>query len=432
MALLRASDPDEVRIARAGWLHPVASPPIEDGALAFRGSKILALGPAADILREFPEAPRFEYPDGVLLPGLVNAHAHLELSFMKGLLPPREDFTGWIVDLVRAKCTWTGDEFEMSARAGRRELIRGGCTAVGDILSAEAEEGVLAAHLDCVLPLRVRAYQEYLGRFGERRPPYEADPGRHFFPGISPHAPYSSDADLYRRSIALARERGLPISTHGAEIRWEEEYLLAGTGPLHDFLVKLGFAFGAPAPWDAARPSRLAEWLAVEKAPGPLQFVHGTWLAKDEYAPLRELGATVVYCPASVAYFHGGGDPHPVEDLLAAGIPVALGTDSLASGHTLNMPETCTLAKRAHPALEASAILRMASRSAALSLGFENCGALAAGMEADFLVFDSPGGRPKTADESLELSLLSGFAVPSLHVIAGELHRFTELSPLRA
>jgi len=133
-----------------------------------------------------------------------------------------------------------------------------------------------------------------------------------------------------------------------------------------------------------------------------------------------------------VAYFHGGRDPHPMEDLLAAGIPVALGTDSLASGHTLNMPETCTLAKRAHPALEASAILRMASRSAALSLGFENCGALAAGMEADFLVFDSPGGRPKTADESLELSLLSGFAVPSLHVIAGELHRFTELSPLRA
>jgi cytosine/adenosine deaminase-related metal-dependent hydrolase len=278
----------------------------------------------------------------------------------------------------------------------------------------------------------VRAYQEYLGRFDEGRLPYEADPGKLFSPGLSPHAPYSSDTELFRRCISLARERGIPLSTHGAEIRWEEKYLLSGTGPLYEFLVKLGFAHDEPKPWDSVRPSCLADWLAAENPPGPLQFVHGTWLRKDEYAALQKLGATVVYCPASVAYFHAGRDSHPVEGLLAAGIPVALGTDSLASGHTLNMPETCTLAARAHPALRPATILEMATMAGARSLAFGNCGSLEPGKEADILVFDSQGLRPGSAEESLELAILSGFAVPQLHVIAGEPYAFTELSPLKA
>ncbi len=433
MPRLRETRPDELLTFQAAWVLTVDGPPIENGAVAVKGGKILAVGPAGEIARDFTGASaRYENAGGVLIPGLVNAHAHLELSYMKGLVPPREDFTGWIIDLVRSKRTWTSAEFEKSARAGRSELIRGGCTAVGDIVSAEAEEGALAVHLEAEHPLRTRAYQEYLGSFGEGRPPYVADEEKLFYPGLSPHAPYSSDTDLFRRCFAQAREQGVPLSTHGAEIRWEEEYLVEGSGPLYDFLVKLGFAFDEPRPWDTERPSRLAHWLAAEKPPGPLQFVHGTWLREDEYAALRELGATVVYCPSSVAYFHDGHDEHPVEDLLAAGIPVALGTDSLASSTTLNMPETCTLARRAHPKLAPQTILEMATRTGALSLGFPNCGVLSPGNEADFVVFESPGLRPKSADEALELAILSGFAVPRLHVIAGEAHAFSDLSPLRA
>ncbi len=433
MALLRDNLPGDILIYQAGWVHPVLSPPLEHAALAVRDGKILALGPADEIAKAYPKpAARFDYPDGVLIPGLVNAHAHLELSYMKGLVPPREDFTGWIVDLVRAKRTWTREEFEKSTRAGRRELVRGGCTAVGDIVSAEAEEGAMFVHREAELPLRTRAYQEYLGTYGEGRPPFEEDKAKLLYPGLSPHAPYSSDTDLFRRCIAQARENGMPLSTHGAEIRWEAEYLLEGTGPLYDFLVKLGFAYGDPKPWDADRPARLAGWLAEESPPAPLQFVHGTWLGEEEYAALRKIDATVVYCPSSVAYFHDGRDGHPVESLLAAGIPVALGTDSLASSTSLNMPETCTMVKRAHPALEPRAILEMATRSGALSLGFENCGALAPKLEADFVVFESPGARPASSEEALELALLSGFAVPRLHVIAGEPHAFSELSPLKA
>lgn len=433
MALLRENLPGDIVIYQAGWVHPVLSPPLENAALAVRDGNIVALGSALDIARKYPNpAARYEFPGGVLIPGLVNAHAHLELTYMKGLVPPREDFTGWIVDLVRAKRTWTREEFEKSVRAGRRELLRGGCTAVGDIVSAEAEVGAMFAHREAELPLRTRAYQEYLGVYEEGRPPFQEDRAKLLYPGISPHAPYSSDTDLFRKCIAQARERGIPLSTHGAEIRWEEEYLLEGTGPLFDFLVKLGFAYGDPKPWNADRPSRLADWLAAESPPSPLQFVHGTWLGEDEYAALRKIATTVVYCPSSVAYFHDGRDEHPVQALIAAGISVALGTDSLASSTSLNMPETCTMARRAHPALEPSTLLEMATRAGALSLGFENCGALAPNMEADFVVFESPGARPASADEALELALLSGFAVPRLHVIAGEPYAFSELSPLKA
>jgi len=280
--------------------------------------------------------------------------------------------------------------------------------------------------------VRVRAYQEYLGRFGDGRDPYEAEPGRLLHPGLSPHAPYSSDGDLYRRCFKLARRRGLPLSTHGAETRWEARYMLEGGGPLYDFLRPLGFPHGSPRPWDPERPSRLAEWLAAESPGMPLQFVHGTWLEDGEFDALRRLGATVVYCPASVAYFHGGRDPHPVERLRAAGIPVALGTDSLASGRTLNMPETCTLARRAHPRLEPAEILEMATRAGALSLGFAECGRLAPGMQADFLVFDSPGAAPADPDEALEMAILSGFRVPALHAIAGGLFSFAQFPSLPA
>jgi len=433
MTRIRDNRPGDVVIIQAGWIHPVMSAPIENAAIAIKDGEVLALGRASEILEAFPgPSARFEYPDGTMLPGLVDAHAHLELSYMKDLVPPREDFTSWIVDLVRAKRSWGDDEFEKSTRAGRREHVPGGCTAVGDIVSKEAEMGAMAAHEESDPPLRVRAYQEFLGRFDETRASFKTDADRRLFPGISPHAPYSSDANLFRRCIERARERQLPISTHGAETRWEERYMLEGKGPLHEFPMKLGMDAFPSRSWDPAFPSGLAGWLAAESPPKPLQFVHGTWLDEKEFSALKTLGATVVYCPASVAYFHGGRDSHPVEELLAADIPVALGTDSLASGWTLNMPETCSLAYRAHPGLSPSTILEMATRSGSRSLAFQDRGALAPGMRADIVVFDSPGARPSGPEEALEMAILSGFAVPSLHVIDGELHVFADLIPLRA
>ncbi|MDP6417999.1 MAG: amidohydrolase family protein [Candidatus Krumholzibacteria bacterium] len=429
MSLLLKPEPGESCLIRAGFLFPVSGPPIRDGLLLFRDGHILEVAPASEGVSL--KADRvFEFPDASLIPGLVNAHAHLELSYFRGLQSPSRDFTEWIAGL-RAKQTWGNREFELSTRAGRRECIRGGCTTIGDILSVEGETGAKAAHQSCEQPLRVRAYQEFLG-WGPRgleaaraRRPLEEGPD--FFPAYSAHAPYSTHRDLYEFCL----DRGLPFSTHGAETCFEEEYMLEGSGPFAEFQKRLGWK-SVGRPWDPEEPRSLAAWLAERPGDSALQFVHGTWLREEDDAALLKAGATVVYCPGSVAWFHEGKDPHPLRRLLDGGIPVALGTDSLASSPSLNMPETCTLAYRAHPDLEPEEILHMATLAGARSLDFRDCGVLAPGSPADFLLMESPGLRPKRPREAIEEALLSGYRVPNLHAFQGQVHAFAELAPLQA
>ncbi len=448
---------DAPRLYRAGLLLPLASPPIADGAVLVADGRVRALGPARELIREHGDAAvACEMPGAVLLPGLVNAHCHLSLSIAEGLLPPREDFVDWILGLVAARRSWTEREFELSIRAGLRETLRGGCACLGDIVTDwdfDAWGFLGAEHA----PLRIRGFREWLGwPEGERRAAAasaaawlaaegfvtgaaESGTGRGedgcparaggLFPGLSPHAPYSTHPQLYEELITLAEGAGLPLSTHAAETAAEVEFLRAGTGPFADLHRRVGWKGDGAAAWGKRS---FARWLA-ERAPGvPLQLVHGTQLGDEEIALLAGLDATVVYCPGSVAWFCGDEDPHPVTRLLAAGVTVALGTDSLASSPSLNLPLTCTLAHRAHPELEPEVILEMVTRAGARSLGFPDAGALAPGGPADFLLFDLAGvgdASRLSAAEAVEGALLSGYRVPSLHVFAGEPYAFAGLPP---
>ncbi len=343
---------------------------------------------------------------------------------------------------------------------------------LGDIVS-NGEAGGMAQLIQEAAPLRVRAYREGLGWLtadwrprAERAGAWAADltgngpmagdpadaaplvdglagagpgadgPGE-VHPGLSPHAPYSTHPDFYDRLIALANAHALPLSTHGAESRIELDYLERGEGPLAVLRRDLGWDIEGPPLWNEGRG--LADWLARREIRVPLQLVHGTHLAKDEFGLLGKLDCTVVYCPGSVAWFHGGRDPHPVEALLAAGVPVALGTDSLASSPSLNMPLTCTLAKRAQSGLEPEALLFMAQRAGALSLGFPDGGELRPGGRADFLLCDlleahgpDDDPSPPAQREAIEAALLSGYRVPSLHVFGGHPHSFASLQPFPA
>lgn len=441
-----AADPDAVELYRAGLVLPVTAPPIADGALAVRAGRILALGPARAVAAAHPNARRVaELPEAVLLPGLVNAHCHLALTFAQGVLPPSADFVGWIRRLLALRRSWTEDEQRLSLAAGLRETLRGGCTLVGDILS-ENEADIRALLAELAPPLTVRGYHELLGwepaareraLVGARAalaaaPPSLAPPGA-LLAGLSPHAPYSSHPGLVEACFALARERALPVAMHLAETAAERRFLDGAGGAFADLHARLGWT--EPAAWRAAAPGGFGEWLAGTALAAPLLIVHGTWLGDDEIARLAARPATsVAYCPGSVAWFHGGADPHPVTAMLAAGLPVALGTDSLASSPTLNLPLTCTLARRAQPALGPEQLLWMATRAGALALGCPERGELAPGGPADFVAFDCPGrrGRRRSATEAIEAALLSGYRVPSLSVIGGVPHAFAALRPFPA
>lgn len=437
---------DAVSIHRAGLLLPVDAPPIPDGALAISRGRILAIGPAAEILPAHADAPVVsDLPGGVIMPGLVNAHCHLGLSLAHGVLPPDPDFSAWIQKLLPLRRSWTEAEHRLSLHLGLRETLRGGCTLIGEILT-ESETGTSTMLAGEGAPLRLRAYREGLGRLPEHREsvmerlretPLDApaiEPPGEMRYGLSPHAPYTVDPELFGAILELGAERGLPLCTHAAETEDEIRYMREGRGAMAELLRRIGWEGEDTPLWNEGRG--LVDWVLRRDGRAPLLVVHGTWLDGDEIAALAaQGGVAVAYCPGSVAWFHGGDDPHPVVDMLAAGLPVALGTDSLASSPTLNLPLTCTLAKRAHPELEPGQILRMATRSGALALGFPECGRLAAGAAADFVAFDLPGVSDAArlgASEAVEGALLSGYRVPNLHVIGGIPHGFAALKPFPA
>jgi aminodeoxyfutalosine deaminase len=438
--------PGATQLYRAGLLLPVDSPPIADAALAVADGRILALGPAAEILTAYPDAPVVnELPGGVIMPGLVNAHCHLGLSLAQGVLPPDRDFTAWIGKLLPLRQSWTAAEHRLSLHLGLRETLRGGCTLMGEILT-ESETGTAELLEQEAAPLRLRAYREGLGRLPAHQetvvtrfrstesvaPDYPA-PGELRF-GFSPHAPYTVDPELFSTILDLASEQGFPLCTHAAETEDETHYMAEGAGSLADLLRRIGWETESTPLWNGGRG--LVDWLDGRGGGTPLMIVHGTWLNPEEIATLaRRDDAFVAYCPGSVAWFHGGEDPHPVVDMLAAGLPVTLGTDSLASSPTLNMPLTCTLARRAHPELEPEQILGMATLNGAAALGFPELGRLAKGSPADFLLFDLPGVSDSarlSAAEAVEGSLLSGYRVPNLHVVGGIPHAFAALRPFPA
>ncbi len=438
---LAARPTGATEIYRAGLLLPVDSPPITNGALAVADGRICAMGPAAAVLSAHSDATVVaDLPGAVLLPGLVNAHCHLGLTLAQGVLPPNRDFLSWILKLLPLRQSWSPTEQRLSLHLGLRETLRGGCTLIGDILTDTMNDitELLASES---APLRLRAYREGLGRLPEHHEsvmarlvetPAEApalDPPAELRFGLSPHAPYTVDTELFGAILDLAAERDLPVCAHISETEDELRYLRTGKGDIADLLRKTGWEAPDSPLWNGGEG--VVNWLTGRNA--PLMLVHGTWLDGEEIRALAAIdGTSVAYCPGSVAWFHGGDDPHPVVDMLAAGLPVALGTDSLASSPTLNMPLTCTLARRAHPELTPEQILRMATLNGAAALGFPELGRLAEGAPADFLIFDLPGVSDAArlgADEAVAGALLSGYRVPNLHVIGGLPHAFAALRP---
>lgn len=315
---------------------------ISDGAVAFADGRVAAAGPAKRLARRLGSAPR-DLGDVVIAPGLVNAHTHLELSALRGRLRPTADFAGWVRAQLAALRRWTRADFVRSYRLGVRLALAAGTTAVGDVCRRR-----FLARAALRNPFRTVHYAEAIEPDADRAwdAGFEAsgvatDALLHLIQtgrstlcefGLSPHAPYTVSAPLYREIVRRARALAEPVQTHVAETQAEVDLLRRGAGPLADLLAK------------ARRPSPLA------KPPGctpvayldrlgvlrpPLAAVHCNYLTRGDVDTLARRGVAVVFCPRSHAFFRHAR--HPVRALLRAGVPVALGTDSLASNRDLDM-----------------------------------------------------------------------------------------------
>ncbi len=391
---------------------PMDGPPIRDAAILVAAGRIVAVGGRAEIAA-LPEAHGVERRDfgrAVALPGLVNGHIHLEFTALGPLRAP-ESFHPWIRGLVAWSQGQTEDDWRASAVAGGRTSLAAGVTCLGEILTRSYG---LATMLD--LGLHGTAYLEFLGgrratigeelaRFDGRLADARAllaeggdPPGVRL--GLSPHTPYSVTGPGIRAIAGRAHDAALPLAMHLAESPDEVAFLHDGTGVIADFL-RTAEPDGSPRETFRAGGYGIGpvEHVAAHglfRAGHPTLLIHGTQLTDPEIATLRDEGAAIVLCPRSNALLRCGAAP--VAALLASGVTLALGTDSLGSNADLDLfNELRALAAIARAqgltdeAALARRLLALATLEGARALALDDqLGSLTPGKLADVALLDLP------------------------------------------
>ena len=335
-----------VNLYRAKFVQPIASTPIEDGVVAVKRGRIAAVGPRSDFAGPFTD-----FGECALLPGFINAHCHLDYTDMAGEVPLRGGFTAWLGDITARKRTWTQPQFAVSACNGLIGASRSGTTMLCDIASSPDNLGLAAA-----APMRVLSCLELIDVAGQV-------PDESLWlccAGLSPHAPFTASGALYEKAHTFCRKRRRIFTTHLAESLDERAMFEDARGPLHERLAALGRPMS-----DCGHGSSVALLDRLGVLRGAL-MVHANCLSDDDVVRLARGKAAVVHCPTSHLFF--GHQAFPLERLRAAGVPVCLGTDSAASGATLDMRDEMRHFLSAFPASRPSDALGMATVVAAAAL----------------------------------------------------------------
>lgn len=411
-----------MRRYHATWVLPITAAPVRDGTVAVDGGQIVYVGPRSG-------APRGEdraLGDAILLPGLINAHTHLELTVMRGLLEGLA-FRDWIVTLQRAK-TEVLDAAQLldSARAGIAEGLRAGVTCYADTcdsgvaLRAMREAGVRGIMYQEVFgpdpDAADAAAEELAARIAHHRP--STDALRRV--GVSPHAPYTVSEALFERVARYARREGLPVAVHIAESADEQALVCHGDGSFADGWRRRGIALATRA----RSPIALLERVGVLGR--DTLAIHCVHADDDDIALLLSSGTAVAHCPISNAKL--GHGTAPVEAMLRAGVRVALGSDSMASNNRMHLLEEARAAvlmqharHRSPCALSAADALALATIGGARALGLdERIGSLEPGKDADLAAFPLGAAAPAAEYDPVAAAVWSlGDAPASTVVVHG-------------
>ena len=422
---------DAVRTLTARWVFPVTGSPIEDGAVAVEGGRIFRVGRRTDLAAEITGGERWDLGQAALLPGLVNCHTHLELA---AFVPAahQEAFVPWVVRLIQRRRATPLAEQAAAAEAGALALIRSGTTCVGEVSSTNQS---LAALLR--VGLRGIVYREILGlapeeaearqaaALAEVQSMRESTTGGLLVIGLSPHSPYALSESLIRACGNLVRRTGLPATMHVAESPAETAFLADGDGPVARLLYP-AVGCAAPPPRRPARsPAAYLEDLGVADW-CPL-WVHAVHVDEADCRFMAKRRIAVAHCPRSNHQLSEGVAPIP--SFLEHGIPVGLGTDSLASAANLDLWEEMRAAWAAHGGrLSATTILEMGTLGGALALGrADRIGSLTVGKQADLIAVAAGHVQPAdpvgsllegTRGADVLLSLIDGEVRYSREVLA--------------
>ena len=392
---------------RARYLVPIQGPAVENGFLTIHDGQISALGKLESV------EPIYDLGNVILMPGLVNAHTHLEFSDLARPLPAGENFSDWIRSVIayrQEQRTGTEDlpttdesHLHQTVRQGLQQSTQSGVTTVGEISTLPETHtwyqncGVQTVLFQEVLGLSADRIDELLKKAafhitdrGSASPPCEV--------GLSPHAPYSIHCDLLQRVCQLAADSNVPCALHLAESRAEMELLETGSGPLREMLEALQV-------WDSS---------AIPKGISPLDYlrwmrdtpraliIHGNFLVAQEHEFLAQHAdrMSLIYCPRT--YHHFQDTPYPLQTILDRGVLVALGTDSRASNPDLNLFAEMQYIAQAHPTVDPALLLRIGTLHGARALGLESTtGSIEAGKRADLITVACDPQSPSQLSEAV-------------------------------
>jgi len=354
---------------------------------------ILAVGPRQELAAAHPGAAAVDFGDAAILPSLVNAHTHLELTdypeWARSLDDPwvPESFVDWVLQLVKVRRSVSAAQVKASLSAGLHASLAAGTGAIGDILTTLDSVSAYRSS-----PLCGIIYCEVLGRerdqVSQRLAAVDQLIGSTCAAGlrwgISPHAPYTLDEAAARQVSRFARGKSLPLAMHLAETREEVDFLQGCCGPIAERLF-------AHANWQVPAPHqgglRPLAWAGQQDClmPGSL-VVHGVHVDPSEVERVARQQCSVVLCPRSNSRF--GPERAPLGGYRSAGVNLALGTDSMASSPSLSIWEEMAFARSWFDGvLTPSAWLEVATLGGATALGLnEQLGSLTPGKEASFQV----------------------------------------------
>jgi cytosine/adenosine deaminase-related metal-dependent hydrolase len=355
-------------------------PPIENGAVAVSGSRITNVGKFSEILATNSGEQIVDLGEQALLPGLINAHCHLDYTCLRGKIPPPKSFTEWIRAINAEKANLSPEDYVCSIKEGFAEAKRFGTTTIAN----------LTAFPELIPRIKSLVRTWWFAELIDVREPSRANEivdaaleklksTEHW--GLAPHAPFTASANLYRRCEEIARSEDVPLTTHLAESREEMSMFRDASGPLYEFLKEIGRDMS-----DCGQETPLAHFMRHIDFEDPWLITHLNELVKSDFDLLRRSKPNfhIIYCPRSRKYF--GHSPFEFETLREFGFNVCLGTDSLASNADLSLFAEMRAFQKEFRDVAPKEILKMVMTNSARALRQENSlGKIRQGFVADLI-----------------------------------------------
>ena len=375
-------------ILRARTVVTMQGPPIEDGAVAVRGRKILAVGRYCDVARLY-SGQAVDLGEQVLLPGLINAHCHLDYTVMRRAILYQRSFTRWVSRINALKRYLGDEEYLKSIADGFSELKKWGTTTVlniesfPELMSKMPPPPIRTWWFYEMIDVRHRIASEEVVAgafmFFQNRPDWLGGFG------LSPHAPYTSSEELYRLSNECSRITRMPMTTHLGESVEEDEMFRHARGEFYDFLAGLGRNMD-----DCGHGSALANLLKKGLIGENWLIAHLNELSEEDFDLIKNHKLHIVHCPESHRYFKH--TPFQHKRLHDLGMNICVGTDSLASNDSLNLFAEMRAIQNGEPWMSPEEVLKTATVNAAAALDKkEFLGKLAPGAYADMIALPNNG-----------------------------------------